>query len=109
MDIESLREFCLTLPHSSEDIKWGEHLCLLVGGKIFCITDLERETGAAFKVSPEDFAELTDREGITQAGHMAKGQWVEVHSFSGLSDSEWREYLRRSHGLVRAKLPKRFH
>ena len=32
MDIETLRTICQDLPHVTEDIKWGDDLCFLIGG-----------------------------------------------------------------------------
>lgn len=107
MNIESLRTLCLSLPGVTEDIKWGHDLCFSVGGKMFCVTAADDESGASFKVLDEEFDELTSREGIIPAPYMARNKWVFVLEFSWLNDSEWAHYVRQSYELAKAKLPKK--
>ncbi|MCZ6856405.1 MAG: MmcQ/YjbR family DNA-binding protein [Gemmatimonadetes bacterium] len=40
MDLESLREYCLSFANATEDIQWGDDLLFRVGGKIFAVLDL---------------------------------------------------------------------
>jgi hypothetical protein len=35
MTVEDLRDICISLPHSTEDIKYGTDLCFSVGKKYF--------------------------------------------------------------------------
>jgi hypothetical protein len=35
MTVEDLRDICISLPHSTEDIKYGTDLCFSVGKKTF--------------------------------------------------------------------------
>jgi predicted DNA-binding protein (MmcQ/YjbR family) len=105
MNIEQLRAFCLSLPAVTEDIKWGHDLCFSVGGKMFCVTGLTPPSGASFKVSDEEFEELTAREGIVPAPYMARHKWVYAESPEALSASEWERYVRRSYELVKSRLP----
>ena len=59
MNIEQLREFCLSLPHTTEDVKWGNDLCFSVGAKMFAVTGVDSTGSVSFKCTPEKFAELT--------------------------------------------------
>lgn len=106
MNTDQLRLYCLSLPSTTEGIKW-EHLCFMIADKLFCIGDFEDDGGMGFKVSPEDFELLTEKEGIIQAPHFAKGQWVMVISRHTLKATEWKLYLKKSYDLVVAKLPKK--
>ena len=106
MDIESFREFCLSLPGTTEDIKWG-HLCFLIEEKIFVLVAIDENCRFSLKCRPEEFDELTDRHGIQQAYHMAKRQWIQVENLEVLSDKELKEMLKTSRELVLAKLPKK--
>jgi len=105
MNIEELRDFCLSLPAVTEDIKWGEHLVFSVAGKIFCLTGLEPPLQVALKVPEEQFDELTLSGEITQASHFARRQWMTVLDESRFSRAEWEHYIRQSYHLVIAKLP----
>jgi len=105
MDIESFRTYCLSLAGTTEGMKW-DHLCFMIEEKIFVIVDLDRQSFAT-KCSPEDFDELTAREGIRQAYHLAKRQWVEVANFDVLNDQELKARVTASRALVLAKLPKK--
>jgi predicted DNA-binding protein (MmcQ/YjbR family) len=106
MDIESFRTYCLSLPGSTEDLKWGEHLCFLIHEKIFVITSLDDST-ASFKCDPEDFNELVARDGIQQAPHLAKGHWVKIDSLDVFTTRELQERIAASRALVLSKLPKK--
>ena len=107
MDIEWLRATCLALPGTSEDIKWGNDLCFLVAEKMFCVTNLEPPLHVSFKVSDEEFEELSQREGIIPAPYMARNKWIMVQQVSKLSKSEWKSYIQQSYDMVKAKLPKK--
>ncbi len=104
MTNDLLARLCLSLPAAEETVKW-DHLCFTIGEKIFCISGIGQGGGVSFKVSPEDFEDLTAQPGIGQAPHFARGQWVQVSPEARLSPAEWETCLRRSHELVRLKLP----
>lgn len=106
MDIELFREYCLTLPGSTEDLKWGDNLCFLIEQKIYVIASLDSGT-LAFKCDPEEFEELTARDGINQAWHLAKGQWIGLVNFDVMPDNELKKRIAESRMLVLSKLPKK--
>jgi predicted DNA-binding protein (MmcQ/YjbR family) len=103
----SLEQFCTTLAGTTQDIKWGNDLCYLVGDKMYCVTGLEPPLTASLKVLPEEFSALTEREGIIPAPYMARNHWVLIQRASALSVKEWKHYVRQSYELVRATLPKK--
>lgn len=106
MNIEAFRTYCLGIPGSTEDVKWGDHLCFMIHEKIYVITSLD-DSSASFKCDPEDFNELIARDGIQQAPHLAKGQWVKVEHLEVLNDRELKERILASRNLVLSKLPKK--
>ncbi|MCD0489099.1 MmcQ/YjbR family DNA-binding protein [Pedobacter sp. MC2016-14] len=106
MDVEMLRDYCLSLPGSTEELKWAEHLCFMIHEKIYVIHSLD-EGRISFKCDPEDFEALTARDGITQAAHFAKGQWVSIVSTEVLPAPELKALILKSRELVLAKLPKK--
>ena len=105
MDLDNLRELCLSFAGVTEDIKWGHDICFSVGQKMFCVTS--EEGGASFKTTPELFHELTERDGIIPAPYLARNKWVYADSFTALKDKEWKQYIRLSYDLIRAGLPKK--
>jgi predicted DNA-binding protein (MmcQ/YjbR family) len=108
MDIESLRKYCLTFPHVTENVQWGCDLCFKVDGKLLAVAPLEvAPLRLSFKCSPENFAELCEREGVRPAPYMARAQWVALEQLNTLPDTELRELLADSHRLVWERLPKK--
>ena len=106
MDVETIRKYCLSLPHVTEHIQWGENLVFKVGGKMFAVTNLGPAGNAiSFKCSPEDFAELIEQDGIIPAPYLARAHWVALESFSALRTRELEERVRMAHKSVYEKLP----
>lgn len=107
MDTEALRKICLSLPGATESIKWEEHLAFCVAAKIFCMTGFEAGSPVVFKIDPEIFDGICEREGIGQAPHFAKRHWVQVRDRQTLTLREWQDLIRASYELVVAGLPKK--
>lgn len=106
MDIELLRSICLSFPAATEDIKWESNLCFCVGGKMFCIADLEPPHSFSFKVNDEEFDELSESDGFKPAPYLARAKWVLVFDSSRLNRQDLKNYLRHSYDLIKAKIPK---
>ncbi len=107
MNVEQLRTLCLSFSGVTEEIKWGNDLCFKVGEKMFCITSANADQGASFKTSEEEYAILTQREGIVPAPYLARAHWVYVLDFSRLSPQEWYRLVLKSYELVKNKLPRK--
>ena len=107
MDIESVREYCLQLPHTKEDVKWEDHLCFLLAEKIYCLTDLKDPYKVCLKVSAEDFERYTQFNHVIQAPHFAKRQWVLITDSRQMDPADLKRLLHASYQLVMAKLPKK--
>lgn len=107
MDIESIRKYCLSLPHATEDIQWGNDLLFRVGRKIFAGVNLDASSsyGLAFKCTPEEFAELIERDGIIPAPYTARYHWVSLQRSDALPPAEIKRLIKGSYELVFAKLP----
>jgi len=106
MDVEWLRQLCLSFPGVTEQIQWGSDLLFKVGGKMFAATPLEpAPVCLSFKASPENFAELTERPNIIPAPYLARAQWVALETRDALAHAELALLLRDSYEMVAAKLP----
>jgi predicted DNA-binding protein (MmcQ/YjbR family) len=108
MDVDWLRELCLSFPGATEQIQWGYDLLFKVGGKMFAVTPLEpAPVCLSFKASPENFAELTERPNIIPAPYLARAQWVALQTRDALGREELVRLLRESYEMIAAKLPKK--
>jgi len=107
MDIESVRSFCLSLPHTDEKVQWGNDLLFRIGEKMFAVVSLEPASDhcMSFKCTPEKFAELTEQEGILPAPYVARYHWVALERFDALPERELKQLLRTAYELVHEKLP----
>ena len=107
MNIEQLREFCLSFPGATEDIKWGADLCFCVGAKMFCVTGADSIAGGmSLKCTPEKFAELIERTGIDPAAYVGRYKWVRIKDQDAIEPDELKELIKTSYELVFEKLPK---
>ena len=78
MNFDSFRKFCLSLPHATEDVQWGDDLLFRIAGKIFASYNLNPASGhrVAFKCTPERAAELLEIEGAERAPYVGP-LWVD--------------------------------
>jgi predicted DNA-binding protein (MmcQ/YjbR family) len=69
MDIEQARAYCLSFPHATENVQWGNDLVFKIAGKMFAVTVLEGASKycLSFKCGEEKFAELIEQDGIDPA------------------------------------------
>ncbi|HEV2884727.1 MAG TPA: MmcQ/YjbR family DNA-binding protein [Pyrinomonadaceae bacterium] len=109
MDIESVRKFCLSLPHVDEIVQWENDLLFRIGGKMFAVVALEPSHGVllSFKCTPEKFAELVEQDGIIPAPYVARYHWVGFQRFDALPERELKELLRNAYQLILEKLPRK--
>ena len=105
MSTEFLQQFCGSWPGVTTDIKWDDDLCFSVASKMFCVAWLGHPTTISFKVTEEEFEEMSVREGFKPAPYMARSKWVMVTDVSKLTREEWERFVRQSYELVASKLP----
>lgn len=106
MTIDQLQQICEALPGVTTDIKWENHLCFNVGGKMFMITAPDEvPVNASFKTTDEDFEMLTERKGFIPAPYLARYKWVKVDDVGRLTIAEWKQYAQHAYQMVYDKLP----
>lgn len=108
MNIESVREYCLSLPHATEDFPFDETtLAFRIGGRIFAMIDLERTEWFVLKCNPDMAIELREKYAeIAPAWHMNKRHWNQLNLYGYLSDQLICSLINHSYELVKQKLPK---
>ena len=109
MNIESVREYCLSLPLATEDMAFGEeHLLFRVCGKIFACIGLERPDYFVLKADADYCIDLRDHHTeIEPAWHWNKKYWNQISLRGALSDNFIKSMIRHSYSEVVKKLPKK--
>jgi len=115
MNVEWVRTHCLSVPHATEQVQWGNDLVFKIGGKMFAVTPLADALAAkadtsvllSFKCTPDDFAELIERPGVIPAPYLARAKWVGLETLNALPRADIKRLLRQSYDLVLATLTKK--
>ena len=108
MTLDTVRQICLALPGTTEDIKWGQDLAFCIGGKMFCVANTEPPHQLPITCTPATFGELIARPGIRPAPDLARAPWVQEEQLGeALARQELEQLIQQSYELVRATLPKR--
>jgi len=108
MTIDSVRKLCLSLPHTTEQIQWEDHLLFKIGGKMYAVLSLN--PGGNFlslKASEDEFPDLIEIPGIIPAPYLARAKWVALEHSRALPQAEIKRLLTEARQLVLAKLPKK--
>lgn len=108
MDIEQLREYCLSKPEVTEEFPFDEvTLVFKVCGKMFALTVLDSDLSINLKCDPELAVELRERYPAVQPGyHMSKIHWNTVILDGSISDKLVKEWIDHSYWSVVSKLTK---
>lgn len=106
MNIDWLRDLCLSLPGTTEEEVWENDLTFKVAGKMFAHSALiPAPVWLTFKASEENFADLIERQGVIPAPYLARAKWVALETKDALPADELARLLRESYDMVVAKLP----
>lgn len=106
MKLEEIRDYSLSLPGTTESIKWEDHLCFCVAEKMFIVTAPDQfPVSASFKTTDELFDKLILKEGIIPAPYMARNKWVHIDNIERLTSKEWITYIDIAYQLIFNKLP----
>jgi predicted DNA-binding protein (MmcQ/YjbR family) len=108
MTLENICAICKNFKGVTEDIKWENHLCFNVGGKMFLVTSPDTvPISASFKVNDDEFEILSSREGFMPAPYLARYKWVRIDDINLLSKKQWEFYIQESYMLIASRLPEK--
>ncbi len=109
MNIESYREYCLSLPHTTEKMPFGpDILVFYIGGKMFALTDVESFEFINVKCDPDKAIELrAEYEEVQPGYHMSKKHWNSLYLNGRLTDAQIQDWIKDSYDLVKQSLPKK--
>lgn len=102
MNIEQLRDYCMSLQGVTEHFPFDETtLVFKTEGKIFLLTDLEGPFSVNLKCNPERALELREHYPCVKPGyHMNKKHWNTIDIDGSVSDKLIVEWIDHSYGLV---------
>ena len=106
MNIETLREYCLSKPGAEETLPFGpDTLVYKVGGKVFLLTGLDSEDlRFNVKCDPDKAIELREVFTCVQPGfHMNKKHWNTIVADGSVPDKQLKEWIDHSYELVAKK------
>lgn len=110
MNLEELREYCLSLPHATEDMPFDEDILVFrICNRIFALTSLESvPLWVSLKCDPEHAIELREQypDKIVAGYHLNKKHWNTV-SLEDLPHPLIKEMIQHSYDQVLAKVPKK--
>jgi predicted DNA-binding protein (MmcQ/YjbR family) len=112
MNIEELREYCMSVKGASEGFPFDETtLVFKIMNKMFAYIGLEPKDGqfkVDLKCNPEKSSELREKyEGISRGTHTRSLLWNSVYLASDVPDSLIKELIDHSVEEVVRKLPKK--
>ena len=110
MNIEELREYCLSKKGVEESLPFGpDALVFKVLGKVFLITVLnEHPLQFNVKCEPENAIALREQYSCVLPGyHMNKKHWNTVIADGSVSDSLLQSWITDSYHLVLNKVPRK--
>ena len=109
MDLEQVREYCLSKVAATESTPFGEDVLVFkVADKIFALAALDEIPATVnLKCDPELAIELREIYPCVRPGyHMNKKHWNTVEIDSGVPEAELRKMIQHSYDLVVRALPK---
>ena len=109
MDIEKLREYCLSKAGTNESLPFDDTtLVFKVMSKMYCLLNMEFPFSINVKCDPEKAIELREQFTEVQPGyHMNKKYWNTVLLNGELRDSQIVKWIDDSYELVTAKLSRK--
>jgi predicted DNA-binding protein (MmcQ/YjbR family) len=111
MTLDEYNRFCASLPAATHVVQWGGAHVWKVGGKVFAIGGWDDGEGlfVTFKCSRMSFDLLKEQPGCRPAPYLASRgmSWIQRTGDEAMDDDALTDYLRESHRLVAAKLPRR--
>ncbi len=106
MNIETLRDYCLSKPGAEETLPFGpDTLVYKVNGKVFLLVGLDAEDlRFNVKCDPDKAIELRDEHACVLPGfHMNKKHWNTVVVDGSVSNALLKEWIDHSYTLVAPK------
>ncbi len=108
MDIEQVREYCLSIKGTSESFPFDEDtLVFKVLTKMYCLESLQKKS-INIKANPEDVINLIEEySGITPGYHMNKKHWITIDLEKFTHSDLLKQLILDSYNLIVRKMTKK--
>jgi predicted DNA-binding protein (MmcQ/YjbR family) len=102
MNIESLRDYCISKKGADESFPFGEDtLVFKAAGKIFALVNLDGDLSINLKCDPAFAIELRERHSaVTPGYHMNKKHWNTIIFDGSVPDKEVFSWIDHSYELI---------
>lgn len=108
MDIETFRNFCLSLPGCTEKMPFekffhGKHsfLAFYVAGRMFCYFDIDKFDKCNIRCKPEQIDMLEAvYEAVGRPYNLSPGHWISVAFNEDVADDELKSLVRQSYDIA---------
>lgn len=115
MNIEELREYCLSMEGVTEKTPFGKFarrfdsvLVFYILDHMFCMTDMDDFTSVTVKAAPETIDELKmTRTSVGSHRNMSERHWMQLNLNGDVPDREVYDLIKKSYGIVKAKYTKK--
>ena len=102
MNIETLREYCISKKNVTESFPFGDDtLVFKAAGRIFVLANLDGDLSINLKCDPALAIELRERySSVTPGYHMNKKHWNTIYLDGTIPDKEVFSWIDHSYELV---------
>lgn len=115
MNIEELREYCLSMEGVTEKTPFGKFarrfdsvLVFYILDHMFCMTDMDDFTSVTVKAAPEVIEELKmTRSSVGSHRNMSERHWIQLNLNGDVPDRQIYDLISRSYEIVKAKYSKK--
>ena len=109
MNIEDIREYCISKKDTTESLPFGEDVLVFkVSGKIFALLNLEGPLRLSLKCDPQLAIELRELyEQVNPGYHLNKQHWNTISVDDSIPDNLITEWIDHSYNLIRESIKRR--
>jgi len=115
MNIEELRDYCLSMEGVTEKTPFGKFarrfdsvLVFYILDHMFCLTDMDDFTSVTVKADPEVISELKmTRTSVGSHRNMSERHWIQLNLNGDIADREIYDLVKSSYEIVKSKYSKK--
>lgn len=115
MNIEELRDFCLSMEGVTEKTPFGKFarrydsiLVFYILDHMFCMADMDDFTSVTVKATPKTIEQLKmTRSSVSSHRNMSERHWIQLNLNGDISGHEIYELVSQSYEIVKAKYTKK--